>query len=71
MNLFGHLVGLLGRGVGPTQGLYLHRTTRHRKTQKHIHASSEIRTHDSSVRAVEDSTCLRRCGHWDRHGWQT
>jgi len=27
MNLFGHLVGLLGRGISPTQGLYLHRTT--------------------------------------------
>jgi hypothetical protein len=27
MNLFGHLVGLLGRGISPTQGLYLHNTT--------------------------------------------
>jgi len=27
MNLFGHLVGLLGRGISPTQGLYLHRKT--------------------------------------------
>jgi len=26
----GHLVGLLGRGISPTQGLYLHRTTQHR-----------------------------------------
>jgi hypothetical protein len=24
MSLFGQLVGLLGRGIGPTQGLYLH-----------------------------------------------
>jgi ABC-type phosphate transport system auxiliary subunit len=24
MNLFGHLVGLLGRGISLTQGLYLH-----------------------------------------------
>jgi len=31
MNLFGQLVGLLGRGFSPTQGLYLHRTTQHRK----------------------------------------
>jgi len=31
MNLFGYLVGLLRRGIGPTQGLYLHRTTLHRK----------------------------------------
>jgi len=30
MNLFGHLVGLLGRGISPTQGLDLRR-----KTQTH------------------------------------
>jgi hypothetical protein len=34
------LVGLLGRVIGPTQGLYLHRTTQHRETQTHIHAQS-------------------------------
>jgi hypothetical protein len=28
---------------------------------------SGIRTHDSSVRASEDSSCLRQCGHSDRH----
>jgi hypothetical protein len=28
-----HLVGLLGGGISPAQGLYLHRTTQHRKTQ--------------------------------------
>jgi len=33
MNLFGHLVGLLRQGISMTQGLYLHRTTQHRKTQ--------------------------------------
>jgi energy-coupling factor transporter transmembrane protein EcfT len=32
----------------------------HRKTRTHIHASSGIRTHDPSVLAVEDSTCLNR-----------
>jgi hypothetical protein len=62
----GQLVGLLGRGIGPMQGLYLHRTTQHRKTWTHIHASSRIRTHDPSVRAAEDSTCLRPLGHWDQ-----
>jgi len=37
-----------------------HRTIQHRKTQDtHIHASSGIRTHDPSVRAVEDCTCLK------------
>jgi len=49
---FRHLVGLLGRGISQTQSLYLHRTTQHSKTQTHIHTSSEIRTQNSSVRAV-------------------
>jgi len=31
MNLFRHLVGFLGRGVSPMQGLYLHRTTQIQK----------------------------------------
>jgi len=57
MTLFGQLVGLLGQGIGPTQGLYLHRTTQHRrKTRTRIHVSSGIRVHDPSVRAAEDST---------------
>jgi hypothetical protein len=54
MNPFGQSIGLLGGGIGPTQGLYLHRTTQHRKTRTHIHASSGIRTHNPSFRAVED-----------------
>jgi hypothetical protein len=36
-----------------------HRTIEHRKTRTHIHASSGIRIHDPSVRAVEGSACLR------------
>jgi len=67
MNLFGHLVGLLGLGIGPTQGLYLHRTTKHRKTWTHIHALSRIWTHNPSVWAVEDSMCFRPNGHCDQH----
>jgi len=30
--LFGYSVGLLRRGISPSQGLYLHTTTQHRKT---------------------------------------
>jgi len=66
VNLFGHLVGLLGREISPTQGLYLHVTTQHRKTRTYIHAPSGIRTRDPIFRAVEDSTCLRPRGRWDR-----
>jgi hypothetical protein len=68
-----HLVGLLGGGISPAQGLYLHRTTQHRKTQTHIHAPNRIRTCDPNVRAAEDSRCLRPLGHLDRriilHNW--
>jgi hypothetical protein len=33
-----------------------------------IHALSGIQTHDPSVRASEDGSCLRPRGHCDRHG---
>jgi hypothetical protein len=48
LELFRHMVGLLGRVISPLQGLYLHRTTQHRKTRINIHALSGIRTHDPS-----------------------
>jgi hypothetical protein len=40
------MVGLLGRVISSSQGLYLHRTTQHRKTRTNIHALSGIRTRD-------------------------
>jgi hypothetical protein len=48
LELFRHMVGLLGRVISPSHGLYLHRTTQHRKTRTNIHAKSGIRTHDPS-----------------------
>jgi hypothetical protein len=48
LELFRHIVGLLGRVISPSQGLYLHRTTQHRKTRTNIHVLSGIRTHDPS-----------------------
>jgi hypothetical protein len=51
-------VGLLGRGISPSQGRYLHID---------IYASSGTPTHDPNVRADEDSSCLRPRGHCDRH----
>jgi len=47
--IFGHLVGLLGRDISPLQGYYTHRKAQRRKTRTHIHASSRIRTNDTSV----------------------
>jgi predicted component of type VI protein secretion system len=48
LDLFRHMVGLLGRVISPSQGLYLYRTTQQRKTWANIHALSGIRTHDPS-----------------------
>jgi hypothetical protein len=48
LDLFRHMVGLLGRVISPSRGLYLHRTTQHRKTRTNIHVLSEIRIHDPS-----------------------
>jgi hypothetical protein len=54
-------VELLGPGNSPSQGRYLHtrNNTNTGKTHADIRASSGIRTHDPSVRAGEDSLCLR------------
>jgi hypothetical protein len=40
--------------------LLIQDNTSREKTQTYIHASSGIRTHDPSVRAAEDISCLRR-----------
>jgi hypothetical protein len=48
LELFRHMVGLLGRVINPSQGLCLHRTTQYRKTRTNIHALSGIRTHNPS-----------------------
>jgi hypothetical protein len=48
LNYFRHMVGLLGRVISPSKGLYLHRTTQHRKTRTNNHALSGTRTQDPS-----------------------
>jgi hypothetical protein len=67
-NLFTQTVGLLGRVIRPLQGLYLNTGQHKHRINAHIdiHASCGIRTHDPSVRAREDSSCLRQRGHCDR-----
>jgi len=64
-SIFEHLVGHLGRGMCPSQGFYLHRTTQ-KNTDIHpcLERNSKPRSQCSSGR---NSTCLRPCGHWD---WQ-
>jgi hypothetical protein len=54
-------VGLLERGISLSQGLYLHTKHKHKhriNPHTHIPVSSGIRTHDPSVRASEDVSCL-------------
>jgi hypothetical protein len=63
---FGQLVGLHERGIRPAESHYLHRTTQTELTQINIHAMSGIWTHDPSVRAGEDISCVRLRGNCDR-----
>jgi hypothetical protein len=49
-------VGLLGQGISPSQGLYLHTEQHKHRINAHntiIHALSGTRTHDPSVRTSE------------------
>jgi hypothetical protein len=45
---------------------YTQKNTNTEETHTDICASSGIRTHDPSVRAAKDSSCLRERGHSDR-----
>jgi hypothetical protein len=60
---FTETVGLLGRVISPSQGRYLHK---HGINAPRHYALSGIRAHGPSVRAGEDSSCLRPRGHCDR-----
>jgi hypothetical protein len=62
-------MGLLGRGISPSQGRYLHtQQHKHRINAHKHHASSGIRTHDHSVQVGDDCSCLSQGGHCDRLG---
>jgi len=66
MDLFRQFVGHLGRGIGPTPGLYLHRTTQtqtNADTHSCLEWDSNPRFHFSSCRR---QYVLRRRGHWGR-----
>ncbi|KDR09581.1 hypothetical protein L798_00317 [Zootermopsis nevadensis] len=47
------LVGLLGRGIGPSQGLYLYTGQHNTERRGHIHGLSGIRNHGPSDRATQ------------------
>jgi hypothetical protein len=69
---FTETVGLLGRMISPSQCHYLHTGQHKHRINAHtnIHALSGILTHDPSVRASEDSSCLRPPGHCYRYTYQ-
>jgi hypothetical protein len=58
-------VGLLGRVISSSQGLYSN--TEKCTHTSNIHALSGIRTHDPGFWASKDSTCPRPLGYRDRH----
>jgi hypothetical protein len=61
-NHFSQTVVLLGRVISPSQGRYLHTAQHRHRINAHTPnflALSGIRTHDPSVRASKDSSCLR------------
>jgi hypothetical protein len=63
---FTQSVGILGRGISPSQGRYLHIGQHKHRINADIHASSGIQTHDPSVCEGQDSSCLRLRDHCDR-----
>jgi hypothetical protein len=61
-------VGLLRRGISPSQGRYLQTEQhKHRINATDIRSLSGIRTHDPSIEAGEDGSYLRPRSHRDRH----
>jgi hypothetical protein len=71
--IFTQTVGLLGRGISLSQGRYLHTGQYKHRINAHtdIHALSEFRKHDPSVRESEDSSCLRPHCHCDQQNYVT
>jgi hypothetical protein len=63
--LFRQMVGLLGRVISPSQGLYLHRTTQHRKTRDK-HPCLEWDSNPQSQQPTGQGPRLRPHGHCDR-----
>jgi hypothetical protein len=61
-------VGLLGRVISSSQGLYQYTNTEKRTHTQilNVHALSGIPTHDPGFWANEDSACLRPLGYRDR-----
>jgi hypothetical protein len=66
LELFRHMVGLLGRVISPSQSLYLQRTTQHRKTRDK-HPCLKRDSYPRSQQPIGQDPLLRPHGHCDRH----
>jgi hypothetical protein len=67
MNVFGQSVGLLGRGIGPTQGFYLHKTTKHTQKNADIRPCLEwVSNPRSQCLSGQRQYVPQPLGHWDR-----
>jgi hypothetical protein len=65
LNHIRHMVGFLGRVMTPSQGLYLHRTTQHRKTRDK-HSCLDRDSNPQSQQPTGQDPRLRPHGHCDR-----
>jgi hypothetical protein len=65
LELFRQMVGLLGRVISPSQGLYLHRKTQHRKTRTNI-PCHERDSKPRSQQPTGQDPRLRPHSHGDR-----
>jgi hypothetical protein len=66
--IFTPSVRILGQGISPSQDHYLYTGQHKHRINAHntdIRALTGIRTHDPSVQAGEDGSCLRPRGHCD------
>jgi hypothetical protein len=57
---------LLGRGISPSQGHYLHTEQHKHRIKAHRHPCLERYSNPRSQRSSEGSSCLRPRGHSDR-----
>jgi hypothetical protein len=68
-NHFSQMVALLGREISSSQGLFLNTGQHKHRINAYTHRTSRplsrIGTHDPSVQASEDSSCLKSRGHCD------
>jgi hypothetical protein len=64
--MYSRLDFLEGGGVSPSKVRYLHTGQHKHRINADIHVSNGIRTHDSSVRTGEGSSCLRPRSYCDR-----